>query len=177
MPILTDYCAISKLKENNMSISKDQLRKKTLEPRVQLHELIQSGMKEIDAIDKVFPTKDARGRRINSNRMAKLRLWIRHNLWPVSDRDLSEAGSASQETPSATRIEKLGDVIMHVPRRRSFLTGEESKPPRTENMSFRIPVEMVNELKKLHGTNTEHVVSALSAYLEHKDKIESGLKS
>jgi hypothetical protein len=58
-----------------MSMSKELLRQYTLQERVRLHQLVASGMTEADAVNVVFPTGDARGNRINSNRWAKLRTW------------------------------------------------------------------------------------------------------
>ncbi len=147
-----------------MTIAFETFRKKTLNERMKLHQLIQSGMKEIDAINKIFPTTDGRGGRINSNRMSKLRLWIRKKLWPVSEKDLVDSGTNT----SLSGNDGLERVVKIRHRPRGISSLEEMSQKNTCNMSFRLPVDIVQRLKDLPGTRTEHVVAALKSYLSQE---------
>ncbi|MGO8881147.1 MAG: hypothetical protein ACLPVO_11480 [Desulfomonilaceae bacterium] len=146
-----------------MSYSKDLLRRHTLQDRIRLHQLIASGMCEADAINRVFPTCDGRGRRINSNRMAKLRLWAERGLWPVSETDLEEAG-LREKTTGDQRFERLRHIIRKRSQPESYLEIRQ-KHARTVPLSFRLPAHLAAELKKLEGTRTGHVVAALTNYI------------
>jgi hypothetical protein len=155
-----------------MSYSKENLRKHTLTERVRLHQLISSGMKEIDAINRLFPTKDRMGRRINSNRMAKLRLWTDKGLWPVSETDLKEAkvlDSNQALTTTEARFNRLRDIIRKRNQPKSYLEQRETNP-KTVHMSVRLPAHLDGQLKKLNGTRTENLIAAVTSYLAHHQK-------
>ena len=64
--------------------------------------------------------------------------------------------------------------IRHSPRYISSL--EERRLKNTFNMSFRLPADTANSLKNLPGTRTEHVVAALDAYIELREKVERDTK-
>ena len=146
-----------------MSYSPDLFRKHTLHDRVRLHQLIESGLCEKNAINRVFPTSDSRGRRINSNRMSKLRLWAEKGLWPVSETDLEEAGLRGKTTGDQ-RFERLRHIIRKRSQPTSYLEPRQLNV-KTVPLSFRLPVHLAAELKKLDGTRTGHVVAALSNYI------------
>ena len=147
-----------------MTIAFETFRTKTLNERMKLHQLIQSGMKEIDAINKIFPTTDGRGRRINSNRMGKLRLWIRKKLWPVTEQDLVDMAAVTSRLRT-DRFDRLMEVVRIRHRPKAISSLEERAMKTSCNMSFRLPVDIVQRLKNLPGTRTEHVIAALKSYM------------
>jgi hypothetical protein len=90
------------------------MSKKEKDERERIWRLIQSGKTEQEALNEVFPTKDASGKRINKNRFKQLQTWKDHDLWPSTIRreyislPLDEAIQRDQE--EVEEFERIRDV-------------------------------------------------------------------
>lgn len=162
-----------------MADSNERLRKATLETRVKLHCLLASGLTVKQSIDGLFPPTDSLGQRCNSNRMKKLREWIRKGLWPISSKDIEEAkeiGLCSEVPTMPTQPQFAGRAthdrltvsVGRQPRHpfpQLIESSEDADQPRTVPVSVRLPYDLVRELKQLNGTMTGTLTLAASLYL------------
>ena len=161
-----------------MSYSPNRYRQDTLLERIELHNLVAAGLTERQALNIVYPTVDSSGRRINTNRIAKLNTWRRRGVYPLSDQDIRDAlqmGLISDSPTSLAQPETTTDtdairayMQSRLMRRSESIPGrwiDEQRVP-TEHVGARIPLDLSIALKKLRGTATEHVIRALRLYTE-----------
>ncbi|MFC1836647.1 hypothetical protein ACFL2Q_18300 [Thermodesulfobacteriota bacterium] len=85
--------------------SVETIAKETSEIRLKMHELVQSGVKEKQALLEVLP-KD-------SNRARRLALWRSKGLWPVRSQELEQDQATAPEKPSTEQLKNKGVSHMH----------------------------------------------------------------
>ena len=161
--------------EEKMTISIEKYRQNTLWERIELWNLIQSGLREWEAINQLFPLKDASGNRQNTSRMSKFRNWQEKGVWRPSERDIRDAEAmglirhiprGTEDSRDSPDIEELRG-LMSCHRRnimpRAGLPTRDRTP--TQHLAARVPTHIVRAIRSLDGPVTYHIITALELYL------------
>jgi len=169
-----------------MTISIENYKQNTLWERIELWNLMQSGRREWEAINALWPLKDTMGRRQNSSRMSKFKTWNYKGVWPPSEQELSQAeamGLLRQGLQRETRSESVNCLDINTLRARVSTAHRDSivmLPTRdrtpTEHLGARIPVRLKRDIAALDGSVTAHVVRALDLYLSVLEECNLTLK-
>jgi len=149
-----------------MSYSREKYRMDTLFERVELFKAMQR-LPYTQAIESVFPARDALGNRMNSNRMQRIKTWQEKGLFPVSERDIEEARQFGLITDDDLVERKDNADEIRTRMRRNF-TKPQPEPVchYRKNIGARLPLELAEELRELPGTMSSHVLKAVSLYIE-----------
>jgi hypothetical protein len=149
---------------------------RTFEERILFYKKIyEDGLLEVEAMNELWPLRDASGNRQNTNRTTRVCTWIRRKLFPPTGRELAKARDmgllkADDEInlDDALKERAAGVLVWMV--RDSTLSAEKAEhwPPivKKEKLAFQVPLETAARLRALGGNRSKHLRKALQLYLD-----------
>lgn len=161
-----------------MTISRRTHAQNTHRMRARLWSRVESGMNVDEAVRNLWPIYTDKGGRHNTSRVHTFRLWEKRGLWPPSKAELTEATKTgwirTRAVPKPLHsdrnaVERGRQLLTTMTERNKEWTGGRMRKEtsiRTKIIAARVPVDLIDQIRALRGTKTEHLEKAIRLYLE-----------